>query len=276
MSTTLPIRNRLPAWKRLPVREDWDYIRPGAGSESPFRDRPVTGSHLFGSAVCCVLGWWKPHLLFGFRPWTLVGDLWLSCDQCCWHTMLSGTNLPVMDQAEAASAARSPLPGTFRGFGLNLQSDRLYDLDSAIPDVIGLRAIQPDAAVIKVMSIPDNRCIRVVIPDDRVPNEFHEILIHDMKEEEPPFVALSDLGFLHLDWPGGLINIYGTLSVGSRTTNAPGVQGAFRIHTIRIVYILWQVHSAESGPTWCLLSHGFGTTVAVPGDLVYCVEGHTP
>ena len=49
------------------------------------------------------------------------------------------------------------------------------------------------------MSIPDKRYIRVVIPDDHVPNEFHEILIHDMEEEEPPFVALSDLGCLHLD-----------------------------------------------------------------------------
>ena len=67
-------------------------------------------------------------------------------------------------------------------FDLNLLSDRLYDLDSAIPDVIGL---QPDAAVIKVISIPDNRCIRVVIPDDHVPNEFHEVLIHDMEVEEP-------------------------------------------------------------------------------------------
>ena len=61
-------------------------------------------------------------------------------------------------------------------------------MDGAIPDVIGLRVIQPDAAVIKVMSIPDNRCIPVVIPDDHVPNEFH-----DIEEEEPPFVALSDL-----------------------------------------------------------------------------------
>ena len=63
MSTALPVR------KELPVREDWGYIRPGAGSESPFRDRPVTGSHLFGSAVCCVLGLWKPRLLIGLRPW---------------------------------------------------------------------------------------------------------------------------------------------------------------------------------------------------------------
>ena len=49
--------------------------------------------------------------------------------------------------------------------------------------MIGLRAIQPDAAVIKVMSIPDICCIRVVIPDDHVPSTFHEILIHDMEEE---------------------------------------------------------------------------------------------
>ena len=61
----------------------------------------------------------------------------------------------MMDQAEAASAAKNPLPGTFRGLDLNLQSDRLYDLDSAIPDVIGLHAIQPDAAVIKVMPNSD-------------------------------------------------------------------------------------------------------------------------
>ena len=57
MSTALPVRKDLPVW------EDWGYIRPGAGSQSPFRDRPVIGSHLFGSAVCRVLGLWKPCLL---------------------------------------------------------------------------------------------------------------------------------------------------------------------------------------------------------------------
>ena len=88
------------------------------------------------------------------------------------------------------SAAGNPLPGTFRGFELNIQSDRLYDLDSAIPDVIGLHAIQPDAAVIKVVSIPDNCCIRVVIPDDHLGTDgFHEILIHNMEEEDPPFTV---------------------------------------------------------------------------------------
>ena len=70
-----------------------------------------------------------------------------------------------------------------------------------IPDVMGLRAIQPSAAIVKVMSVPDSRCVRLVTFDDHVNIGFHEILIHDLEEEELPFVALSELGCLRLDWP---------------------------------------------------------------------------
>ena len=80
----------------------------------------------------------------------------------------------------------------------------LHDLGGAIPDVMGLRAIQPKAAVVKVMSVPDSRCVRVIVPDDHLANIFHEILIHDMEDEEPPFVAFSELGCLRLDWPKAL------------------------------------------------------------------------
>ena len=69
--------------------------------------------------------------------------------------------------------------GHIYGLGLDLKSDKLYDLGGAIPDVMGLRAIQPKAAVVKVMSVPDSRCVRVVVPDDHLANRFHEILIHD-------------------------------------------------------------------------------------------------
>ena len=68
-----------------------------------------------------------------------------------------------------------------------------------IPDVMGLRAIQPSAAIVKVMSVPDSCCVMVVTPDDHVNIGFHEILIHDLKEEELPFVAMSELGCLRLD-----------------------------------------------------------------------------
>ena len=80
--------------------------------------------------------------------------------------------------------------------------------------MIGLRAIQPDTAVIKVMSIPDNHCIRVVIPDDHVgTNGFHEVLIHDMDEADPPFVALGELGCLRLDWPRAIFSFMGRYQV---------------------------------------------------------------
>ena len=114
-----------------------------------------------------------------------------------------------MDQAVAAAAAINPLPGTFIGLGLDLKSDKLYDLGGAILDVMGLWAMQPKAAVVKVMSVPDSCCVRVVVPDDHLPNRFHEILIHDMEDEEPQFVALSELGCLRLDWPRALFTFMG-------------------------------------------------------------------
>ena len=109
-----------------------------------------------------------------------------------------------------ASATEEPIPGIFRGFDLTPQSDSLYDLDTGIPDVIGLCAVQPDAAVVKLMSILDNRCIRVVIPDHNVGTDgFHEVLIHDMADADAPFVPVSDLGCLRLDWLKALFSYMG-------------------------------------------------------------------
>ena len=79
--------------------------------------------------------------------------------------------------------------------------DRLYDLPAGIPDVMGLQALRPSAAVCKVMSIPDSNSVRVIIPDEHVPTGFHEILIEDMGMKEWPKVALSEIGCLRLDWP---------------------------------------------------------------------------
>ena len=84
--------------------------------------------------------------------------------------MSSETNLPMADQAGAAVATTEVLPVTFIGLGLDLKLDKLYDLGGAIPDMMCLRAMQPRAAVVKVMSVPDSRCVRVVMPDDHVSN----------------------------------------------------------------------------------------------------------
>ena len=69
---------------------------------------------------------------------------------------------------------------------------------------MGLRALRPNAAIVKVMSLRDSQCIRVVTPDDHVECSFHEILLHDMGEEELPFVASSELNYLRRIWPRAL------------------------------------------------------------------------
>ena len=48
--------------------------------------------------------------------------------------MPSGMNLPAVNQAGAATTVSTPLP-----------------------DVMGLRALRPSAAIVKVMSVPDSR-----------------------------------------------------------------------------------------------------------------------
>ena len=50
------------------------------------------------------------------------------------------------------------------------------------------------------MSIPDNRCIHVVIPDNNVGTDgFIEVLIHDIVDADTPDVPVSDLGSFRLD-----------------------------------------------------------------------------
>ena len=124
--------------------------------------------------------------------------------------MSSGMGSPTTEWAVRTPVVLEPIPGIFRGFDLTLQSDSLYDLDSEIADVIGLRAIQRAAAVVKVMSIPNNRCVRVVIPDNNVgTNGFHEILIHDMADADASDVPVSELGCLRLDWPKAVFSYMG-------------------------------------------------------------------
>ena len=105
------------------------------------------------------------------------------------------------EQPGPSYAPSGPLPGTFLGPELDIRSESLYELAPEIQDVMGLRALRPDAAVVKVMSVRNSRCIRVVTPDDHLTCGYHEILLHDMGDEELPFVSLSELDYLHRIWP---------------------------------------------------------------------------
>ena len=99
------------------------------------------------------------------------------------------------DESGPSYAPSGPLPGTFLGPAPDIRSDSLYELASELQDVMGLRAVRPDAAVAKAMSVRNSRCIRVVTPDDHVTCGYHEILLHDLGEEDLPFVSLSELDF---------------------------------------------------------------------------------
>ena len=106
-----------------------------------------------------------------------------------------------MDQAGPSSDSSGPLPGTFLGLALDMRSDKQYDLVPDIPEVMGLRALRPSATIVKVMSVLDSRCIQVVTPDDHVNIGFHEVLFHDIEDEDLPFVTMSELDCLRRIWP---------------------------------------------------------------------------
>ena len=109
-----------------------------------------------------------------------------------------------MKQAGLSSASSAPLAGTFLRLSLDLASDQLYNLTLEIPDVMGLRAHRASAAIVRVMSVPDSQCIHFVALDDHVNIGFHQVLLHDMGEEDLPFVALSELDCLYAKVGHGL------------------------------------------------------------------------
>ena len=84
---------------------------------------------------------------------------------------MASSRSPNMDQVGPSYTPSDPLPGTFLGLALDIRSEKLYD---------------------------------------HVNIGFHEILLHDVGEEELPFVATSELD--------------GTV--------AKGVQRTFRLHAI--------------------------------------------
>ena len=157
-------------------------------------------------------------------------------------------------------------------FGLDLRSDRLYDLVGDILDVMGLRAIQLRVAMVKVMSVPDSRCVRVVTPDDHVSIGFHEILIHNLDDEELPFVALSELGCLRLDWPRILFTfmsryqfdldnmrkecreLFGSTQSGACTTCGKHIQQNLGRHVI--LYHMELAQLWRCPVTWCAVWKG--------------------
>ena len=133
----------------------------------------------------------------GGVSWTAFGDRLVPI-------MVTGNGRPEANRPGGDLPVSVHVPGSSQGrAGVTLGSAGLYDLDTRyIPDVLGLRARRPEAAVVKVMSRKDNWCVQVLIPDENVGNQgFHDILLHDLADADAPYVAISDLSALHQDWP---------------------------------------------------------------------------
>ena len=131
-----------------------------------------------------------------------------------------------------------------------------------------------DSAVVKVVSLPDSRCIRVETPDEHVNCGFHEILLLDVGEEELPFVAMSELYYLRRIWPRALFVFMSRYHLGTGSgTHAEGVQGTVWLYTIWELYTLWQVYPAGFGKAHCLLPLGARAAVALSGYVVHGMEG---
>ena len=180
--------------------------------------------------------------------------------------MSSGVDLPVVKQARAVVVATRLLPGTFLGFGLDLRLDKLYDLGGALPDMMSR------VAIVKIMTVPDSRCVRVIVPDDHLPNGFHEILIHDIEDEETLLVVLSGLGCLRLDWPNALFTFmaryqleldqmqkecrerFGSTQSGVRTTCGKHIQQNLGKHVALCHLELAQLWRCPV--TWCTVWKG--------------------
>ena len=175
-----------------------------------------------------------------------------------------------MDQMGPSYAPSDPLPGTFFGLLLDITSEKLYDLAPDIPDVMGLRALRPGAAVVKVVSVPDSQCIRVVTPDDHVNIGFDEILLHDMEEEELPFVATSELDYLCRIWPRALFAFMSRYQHLERMRKECEERfGSTQSGNLHIV----QVYPEGFGQAHCFLPLGTRAAVALPGYVVHGVEG---
>ena len=191
----------------------------------------VTGSLLFVIPVHRGIVLRLSRVSADFLLWAVDGVSRTACGDRFVPIMATGNSRPEANRPGGDLPARVHVPWSSRGGGggggVTLGSAGLYDLDTRyIPDVLGLRARRPEAAVVKVMLRKDNRCVRVLIPDENVGHQgFHDVLLNDMADADAPYVAVSDLSALRQDWPAMVISGMTLTSVGTGT-NVPQLQEA--------------------------------------------------
>ena len=82
------------------------------------------------------------------------------------------------------------------------------ELDTTvIQDVLGLRAFNEDAALVRVLPSASPNIVRVLVPDDWAePRVFHDLLIEDMSDTMVRPSSAADLTELRQHWPPSLLS----------------------------------------------------------------------
>ena len=174
----------------------------------------MTRSLLFAAHVRCGIVLRLLRVSADFLLWAVDGVSRTSLGDRLVLSMATGNGRPEANRPGGDLPVRVHVPWSSRGgggragAGVTLDSAGLYDLDTRyIPDVLGLRARQLEAQVMKVMSRKDNRCVLVLTPDENVGHQgFHDVLLHDMTDADALCVAVSDLSALCQDWPAVVIS----------------------------------------------------------------------
>ena len=186
------------------VAQYCSYIKGILKTDWAVSNRPAVTVHAFGYPTRLVKNTDNRD-----TTWIRLTCVWFYNCQAGRIVMSSSKLMPVVTRPRTTDEVPSQPPETFLRNVSDSHLDKLYDLPEDIQDVMGLQALRPSAAVCKVMTIPNSKCVRIVTPDEHVSTGFHEILVHDMGQEEWPKVTLSDIGCLRLDWPKDLFVFVG-------------------------------------------------------------------
>ena len=152
---------------------------------------------------------------------------------------------------------------------VNMESAGLHELNTeSMPDVLGLRAWQPGAAVIRVMTGRDSQSVRALVPDEKVLGRgFHDVTLVDMDHIDGPDVPVAELDILRLMWPvpvvSGMFDLQFELERQRRACKQ------------RFRGTLSEVDQAGHWPAHGKLPPRPSPALALSGVVVYPVEGYT-
>ena len=117
--------------------------------------------------------------------------------------MATGSGQPPLDRSGVDYRVKLDIPWNAPETVVNLQSQRIYELDTAsVPDVLGLHVRRRGAAVIRVLTGRNSRSVRALVPDDNVLVPDDNVLtVVDMDHVNGLNFPVADLDILRGMWP---------------------------------------------------------------------------